>query len=129
MKTNVICLLLLTTLAVGCGYGTHSTTPAQPGTTPSIAQLMPNSAISGGSNFTLTVNGSNFAATSVVNWNGQAQATTFVSATQVTAAIPASAIAAPATVPVTVTNPGVAGGIYGGGTLAETSPAVNFVVN
>ena len=51
MKTNVICLLLLTTLAVGCGYGTHSTTPAQPGTTPSIAQLMPNNAISGGSNY------------------------------------------------------------------------------
>lgn len=129
MKINVICLLLLTGLAVGCGYGTHSTTPAQAGTMPAIAQLLPNTAISGGSNFTLTVNGSNFAGNAVVNWNGQAQTTTFVSATQITAAIPASAIAAPATVPVTVTNPAVAGGLYGGGTLAETSAVVNFVVN
>jgi len=132
MKTNVIFVLILTSLALGCGSYSSNTPTAQPGTMPAISQLVPNSAISGGSNFTLTINGSNFATSAVVNWNGTAQTTTYVSATQVTAAIPASAIASPATIQVTVTNPAVAGtgGQYGtGGTLAETSASTNFTVN
>ena len=129
MNTKLVLLLLLSSLAAGCGYGTKASTPAQAGNIPAITQMTPNSAISGGSAFTLTIVGSNFAGTAVVNFNGTAQATTFVSATQVTAAISASEIANPATVPVTVTNPAVAGGLYGGGTLSETSATSNFVVN
>jgi len=133
MKINVIFVLLLAGLTLGCGgYGSSTPAAAQPGTMPTLTQLVPNTAISGGSNFTLTVNGSNFASDATVNWNGAVQTTTFVSATQVTAAIPASAIAAPATVQVSVTNPGKAGtgGQYGsGGTLSETSGNMNFTVN
>ncbi len=53
-----------------------------------------------------------------------------VSANQLTATIAASNIATPATVAITVTNPGTAGtGIYNtGATLAETSAAMNFTV-
>ena len=68
-----------------------------------------------------------------MNWNGAAQTanTTFVSASQLTVSLPASAIAAAGTVTVTVTNPGTSGtGIYGtGATLPETSTPMDFTVN
>ena len=54
--------------------------------------------------FTLTVNGTNFTSDAVVNWNGSPQATTFVSATQLTASIPAAQSAFPGPVLVAVTN-------------------------
>ena len=79
--------------------------------------------------FTLTVNGANFASNAQINWNGAAQTTTPVSAAQLTADIPASAIATAGTVTVTVTNPGTPGGTYGGGTLAETSNSMTFTIN
>jgi hypothetical protein len=57
-------------------------------------------------------------------------ATTFDSATEVKATIPASAVAtANPAVPVTVTNPGTPGGQYGGGTAAATSAPMNFTIN
>ena len=43
---------------------------------------------------------------SVVSWNGANRTTTFVSATQLTAAIPAADIAATGSASVTVQNPG-----------------------
>jgi hypothetical protein len=62
-----------------------------------------------GAAFTLTVNGSNFLSNAAVNFNGAAQATTHVSANQLTAQIPGSADMNSGTVPGTVTNPGTAG--------------------
>ncbi len=126
---KALSILLLTMFTFGCGYGTKATTPAMAGVTPNIAQLAPSNMNAGGAGFTLTVNGTNFAANSAVKWNGAAQTTGFVTANQVTAAIPASAIAAHGTVQVTVTNPGMPGGIYGGGTLDETSNSMTFTIN
>jgi hypothetical protein len=127
MKT--ISVLLLTILWVGCGgYGSSNSTPPQPAATPAITQLAPSSASAGGPGFILTVNGSSFAANAVVNWSGTKPGTKFVSANQLTAAIPASAIATPGSVSVTVTNPGTPGGQYGGGTLSETSNSMTFTV-
>src|SRR5205823_10869665 len=54
---------------------------------PAITSLSPLSAPVGGPAFTLTVTGSGFVAASVVQWNGAARPTTFVSSTQVQAAI------------------------------------------
>jgi IPT/TIG domain len=128
---KTISLLTLIALTLACGYSSK-TTPPVAGTIPAISQLNPESATAGGASFTLTVNGSNFATKAVVNWNGTAQtATTYVSTSQLTVAIPATMIAASGTVSVTVTNPGTAGtGIYGtGATLAETSTAMDFTIN
>jgi hypothetical protein len=66
--------------------------------------------VTGGAAFTLTVNGSNFEQKSVVNLNGKAEATTFVSTTRISAAIPASDVAVAGSVNVTVTNPPPGGG-------------------
>ena len=54
--------------------------------TPAITALTPNSTPANGPAFTLTVDGSGFVSDSRVYWNGHAVATTFVSATRLTAA-------------------------------------------
>jgi hypothetical protein len=128
---SAVLLTALTAFTLACGYSSKATTPAVAGTTPTIAELAPASTNSGEPGFILTVNGSNFSSTAKINWNGVAQTTTFVSASQLTATIDAADIATPAVVPVTVTNPGTAGtGAYGsGGTLAETSSPMNFTIN
>jgi len=125
---QLIILTGLLTLGLACGYSKPATTPAQAGTMPSISGLNPASQLSGGSAFLLTVNGTNFAADAVINFNGIAQTTKYVSSTQLTATVSGSAIMNAGTVPVTVTNPGTSGGAYGGGTLPETSAPMNFTV-
>jgi len=129
---KIISVLLLTIVCLGCRYGSPQAMAPQPGVMPAGSQLVPNTANSGDPQFTLTVNGSNFSTTAVINWNGTQQGTTRVTGSQLTAPIPATAIASPGTVPVTVTNPGTpgSGGIYGSGaTASETSNAMNFTVN
>ena len=134
MKTvNTLALVSLIAITMACGYSSKATTPPTAGTVPAIAQLSPASTTAGGPDFTMTVNGSNFASKAVVNWNGVAQttSTTFVTANQLVLAVPASAIASSGTAQITVTNPAVAGtGMYGsGGKLAETSTAMSFPIN
>jgi len=123
------CIAVLTALTLACGYSAK-TTPPVPGTMPSISQLNPDSVTAGGASFTLTINGSNFASKAAVNWNGTAQTTTVVSGGQLMIPVSAAMVANSGTVQVTVTNPGTSGnGIYGGGTLPETSTPVMFTIN
>ena len=78
--------------------------PGNPGP-PILTNLVPSSAIAGSAAFTLVVNGSNFVSGAVVNFNGSTRTTTFVTTSQVTAAIPATDIASVGTASITVTNP------------------------
>jgi hypothetical protein len=91
-----------------------------PAPVPVASSLSPASATAGGSGFTLTVNGSGFVASSVVRWNGNPRPTTFVSATQLRAAIGEAGIASPRSVPVSVFTPAPGGG---------TSGALSFTVS
>lgn len=84
---------------------------------PTLNGISPNSATAGGNGFTLTVNGSNFVNGSSVQWGGSPRATTFVSSTQLTAAIQATDIASAASVSVTVANPAPGGGVSSGQTF------------
>jgi hypothetical protein len=78
---------------------------------PFIGQpLAPTSAKPGRLGLTLTIRGVGFVSGSVVQWNGQALPTTFVSAESVTAAVPASSLAQSGTGIVTVVNPTPGGG-------------------
>ena len=129
---KMLSVLLLTLLWSGCGgYSSPSAAAPTAGAVPVVMQLVPNTANSGDPGFTLTVNGSSFNSDATINWNGSKQGTTFVSGGQLTSTIPASAIATPGTVQVTVTNPGhAAGGIYGaGGTMTEVSAPMSFTIN
>ena len=93
--------------------------PSDTNPTPTITTVSPNTAIANGAAFTLTINGTGFIAASLVNFGGMGQATTFVSTTQLTATIPAAAIALAETAVVTVNNPAPGGG---------SSNAVNFTI-
>jgi 6-phosphogluconolactonase (cycloisomerase 2 family) len=106
----------------GCGGGSKSLgnqPPPPTPTTPTITAISPNSAVAGGAAFTLTINGTNFVASSMVNFGGAAPTATFVNSTQLTAAIPASSIASTGMLAVTVTNPASGGG---------TSNPMNFTI-
>lgn len=80
---------------------------------PISSSLSPSSQAAGSGAFTLTVNGSSFATGAVVRWNGSARTTTFISATQLQAAIPATDVASTGTAAVTVFNPTPGGGTSG----------------
>jgi hypothetical protein len=99
------------------------------GSPPMITSISPTSAIAGGTAFNLTVNGTNFVSGSTARFNGNARATTFVSATQLTAAILASDIASAGSFSVTVTNPG--GGTSNAVSFTALTPqqATQAVVN
>jgi Bacterial Ig-like domain (group 3)/Abnormal spindle-like microcephaly-assoc'd, ASPM-SPD-2-Hydin/Beta-propeller repeat len=77
---------------------------------PILTKISPTSANAGGVAFTLTVSGSGFLSSSTALWNGNALTTQYVSATQLTASVPASLIAQAGTAQVAVSNPGPGGG-------------------
>ena len=77
-------------------------------TAPSISTLSPSSALAAGSGFTLTVNGTGFQTGSLVQWNGTSLTTTYVSAAQLKAAVPASLIANAGSANITAVNAQVA---------------------
>src|SRR6266446_1260523 len=72
--------------------------------------LVPSAVAPGGPAFTLTVNGTGFVSGAVVNWNGSPRSTTFVSGSQLSAAISAADISSPSTAAISVVNPLPGGG-------------------
>ena len=88
--------------------------------TPSVTSLSPSSAAAGGAGFTLIVNGHHFDSNAVVVWNGTSLTTSFVSNTQLTAAIPSSDVANPGPAEVFVYNPGSANNATTVGSIAAS---------
>ncbi len=72
---------------------------------------VPTATAPGGQDFTLTIHGTGFVSGSVVNWNGAALATTFISGSELNAIVPAANIAQPTTAALSVTSPGPGGGV------------------
>ena len=95
--------------------------------TPGISSLSPVSAPTAGPAFTLTVQGNNFIANSIVRWNGSDRATTFVNTGQLTASIRATDLAIGGAFPITVFNPAPGGGSSNAltVTVANLPPAIS----
>jgi subtilisin len=111
------------------GYTSAATSPsvavpADPSPAPVISSLSPGAIPAGSAGFTLTVRGTDFAASSVVRWNGADRPTTFVSAAQLQASIPASDVASTGTATVRVFSPAPGGGTSTSLTLTIIPPAV-----
>jgi hypothetical protein len=87
-----------------------------------ITSLVPSRTTAGGPGITLTVTGSGFGAASVVRWNDADLPTTFVSSSQLQAAVAASLVATPGTAQVTVFTPG--GGTSGALAFTIAGPPV-----
>jgi len=78
--------------------------------TPWLDAISPKSAVPGGSQFTLTIQGKNFVEGSKVLWNGQERQTQFVDSTRIQAVIPEGDIGAVGASEVRVFNPAPGGG-------------------
>jgi len=102
----------LLVLLCGCGGGGSPTTSqVQPrNALATVSSISPQSTHVGDPSFSLTIRGSGFLRASIVNWNGQARPTTFVSASELIATIPDSDVAQAGEAAVTVVNPPPGGG-------------------
>jgi hypothetical protein len=72
--------------------------------------LAPSSIAAGGDDFTIAVAGTGFVSSSVVQWNGVAKPTTYLSSSQLKAMVSSADLEAAGTVQVTVLTPGPGGG-------------------
>ncbi|HWQ33947.1 MAG TPA: hypothetical protein VNQ79_13940 [Blastocatellia bacterium] len=96
------------------------TISAVPNPVPTLSSVSPQAVIAGSAGFGLMLSGANFFSGSVARWNGANRATTFISATQLMATIPASDVTTAGTASLTVFNPAPGGG---------TSQAVSVSIN
>jgi hypothetical protein len=92
---------------------------------PAITSLVPASAQAGGAAFVLTVQGADFLSGYVVQWNGQPLSTTFGSANQLTAQVPANLIATAGTAGVTVSTADGVGSGSANFTIVGPPPAIS----
>jgi hypothetical protein len=87
-----------------------------------ISSLSPTNISAGGGDFTLTVTGAGFVQKTVVHWNGQNLATTFVNSASMTAVVPAADTAKAGTFFVNTVSP------HSGSQSNGLSNVVNFTV-
>ncbi len=113
----------LSLMLSGCGENGSSTgNPATQNPVPNLISISPSSLPAGSHPFTLTVTGSGFISGSEVLWNGSKRITTFVSSTQLTAAIEGTDLLITGTINVSVFNP-----TPGGGTSNSLVFSVSYV--
>ena len=96
--------------------------------TPSISNISPTAKNVGDTDFSLTVNGSNFIPGSIVNLNGSSRVTTFVNSTQLTAIITTADMSTAGDKTITVTNSAPGGGTSNSKTLTVVLAATQFVI-
>jgi len=89
---------------------------------PAISTITPSSVLAGSSDTPLDVTGSGFVSSSAITWNGTPLSTTFVSATEVKATLPAADLAGSSASLVTVQNPSPGGGTSGAAAFNVNSP-------
>lgn len=88
---------------------------------PVLSTLSPSSVVAGSASFTLSLSGSSFVSGAIVNWNGTALPTTFVSTTSLTASVSSSLLTTAGTATVNVLNPAPGGGTSGNLSFTITS--------
>lgn len=115
---------LLSSCGGGSGGGSNNNPPPpSPNPTPTVSSVSPSSATAGAAATTVTITGSGFIQTSTVQWNQTARPTTFVSSTQLQAAITAADLAAGGTAQITVVNPTPGGGTSSASAFTINNPA------
>lgn len=90
--------------------------------TSTLTNISPNNVYAGGADFSLQVTGINFINGSVVTWDGVNLTTTFVSASHLTATVPASLIQTAGSATIQVSTPAPGGGLSNGASFAILDP-------
>ncbi len=110
----------------GAGGGA-STTVSLPvlNPAPNVASLSPSTVGVGAAGFTLTVTGSSFVPSSVVQWNGVNRTTSFGNAATLFATIPATDLSVAGSAAITVVTPAPGGGNLRGHHLADREPSAD----
>lgn len=122
----ILASVFLASWFVGCGGGSAGSGSGSisgggtPQDIPSLSAIAPSATTAGTSQLSLVVSGSNFENSATVQWNGTALSSTWVSATEMTATVPANDISSVGSAKVTVVNPGPGGG---------TSAALTFTIS
>jgi len=118
--------LLLSSVLTGCGGGGGASPNSGGGgggttlDTPVLTAIAPSNAVAGAAAVTLALYGSNFENGATVQWNATTLSSAWVSATNMTATIPASDLVSAGSAKVTLTNPNPNGG---------TSAAQTFTIS
>jgi hypothetical protein len=115
--------LIVSGILTGCGGSSSpggTTTP--PPASPTVSSISPTTAMAGSGPLALTVNGSGFLATTTVQVGDVADATSYVSATQVTATVTPQQLASGAQLSVIALNGSASSGSGAAVNLAVTNP-------
>jgi hypothetical protein len=118
--------VLLASLLAGCGSGAGTGSSGPPPDTPGLTAIAPSTTVAGTTSaITLSLYGTNFENGATAQWNGTALLSSWVSASEMTATIPASDIASIGSAQVTVINPNPGGGTSAAQifTIAAAPPA------
>ncbi len=121
LATGRVLNLTVTNPAPGGGTSTGSAFSVD-NPMPMVASVTPSSVVAGSVGATLDLTGSSFVTSSVVNWNGSPVPTTYVSASEVKATLPASSLTTSSSNMVSVNNPAPGGGASTATNFAVTSP-------
>ena len=112
---SILSAVILASLMAGCGGGSSGGSGGgggggTPQDIPTLTAIAPSGAAVGSAAITMSVYGSNFAQGAVVQWNGATLTAQWISATEMTATVPATDFAAAGSANVTVVNQGSGGG-------------------
>jgi hypothetical protein len=114
-------------LLAGCGGGpTGAINPPPPpppaNPVPAIKTVMPSFVLAGSADTTVTITGTGFISSSTAQWNGTAIATTFNSATSLSATLPAADLTGSSASLIAVKNPAPGGGVSAATPFNVNSP-------
>lgn len=113
---SILSVVILALLLAGCGGGSSGGSGGgggneTPQSIPTLTAIAPSSAAVGSATINLAVYGSNFLQQNAfVQWNGTTLSGQWISATEMTATVPAADLASAGTAKVTVVNEGAGGG-------------------
>ena len=110
----------------GGGFDNNPLTLTINNPVPAVTSLSVTTVNGGSAGFGVTVTGSNFNASSVVNWNGTPRQTAFGSSTQLTVSILSTDLLTAGSIPVTVSNPAPGGGNSNALSVAVTAADFTF---
>src|SRR3954464_4038640 len=91
-------------LVLGCSSGSSGSSTSTAPVTPMVSSIAPSAVLAGSAATTVTITGTGFTSSTIIELAGVSEPTTYVSSTQVTAIIPTSQLATAGTESIVASN-------------------------